>query len=240
LHRSRSTSLDDVGQGAFPSYLFFAWLHPSWQVSTDCLFESNAGRIRVQQDLRVPGFDIDVTALFRDDIQQPGAAVTVSLANDIQVVSGLVAHTTSVRRNPRLCSIEPDEVLCDLVPKVQINRRDLIACRLDGRRVRHDRTLITIEHRQVDIEAKNNVVESLAYRCKVSCCVEGSLRKAKVRTLVTAEDAGVWFSFCPIGTKFCTCQFFVRPLEGQVGSMIHRQLQKLFPVVVLGSKFKSP
>src|SRR6266403_4348653 len=224
MHRSRSTSLDDVGQGAFPSYLFFAWLHPSWQVSTDCLFESNAGRIRVQQDLRVPSFDIDVTALFRDDIQQRGAAVTVSLANDIQVVSGLVAHTASVGRNPRLCSVEPDEVLCDLVPKVQINRCNLTACRLDGRRVRDDRTLITIEHRQVDIEAKNNVVESLAYRCKISRCVEGSLRKAKVRTLVTAEDTGVRFSFCPVGTKFCMGERFVRPLKTQVGSMIYREL----------------
>src|SRR5216684_2851408 len=224
MHRSRSTSLDDVGQGAFPSYLFFAWLHPSWQVSTDCLFESNAGRIRVQQDLRVPSFDIDVTTLFRDDIQQRSAAVSVSLANDIQVVSGLVADTTSVSRNPRLCSVEPDEVLCDLVPKVQINRRDPTACRLDGRRVRHDRALISIEHRQVDIEAENNVVESLAYRCKISRCIEGSLRKAKVRTLVTAEDTGVWFSFCPIRPKFCIGQFFVRPLKSQVGSMIHRQL----------------
>src|SRR6266478_6516768 len=203
MQQRRSTSLDDAGQGAFPSYLFFAWLHPSWQVSTNCLFETNAGRIRVQQDICVPSFDIDVTALFRDDIQQRRAAVTVSLADDIQVVSGLVAHTASVGRNPRLCSVEPDEVLCDLVPKVQINRRDLIACRLDGSRVRHDRTLITIEHRQVDIEAKNNVVESLAYRAKTSRCVEGSLRKAKVRTLVTAEDAGVWFPLCPVGTKFC-------------------------------------
>src|SRR5258706_6914524 len=203
MRRSRSTSLDDVGQGAFPSYLFFAWLHPLWQVSTECLFESNAGRIRVQQDLRVPGFDIDVTTLFRDDIQQRSATVTVSLANDIQVVSGLVAHTTSVGRNPRLCSVESDEILCDLVPKVQINRRDPTACRLDGRRVRGYRTLITVEHRQVDIEAKNNVVESLANRCKISRCIEGSLRKAKVRTLVTAEETGVWFSLCPIGTKFC-------------------------------------
>src|SRR6266404_2658298 len=144
LQRRRSTSLDDVGQGSFPSFLYSAWLHPSWQVGTNCLFESNAGRIRVQQDIRVPSFDIDVTTLFRDDIQQRSAAVSVSLANDIQVVSGLVAHTTSVGRNPRLCSVEPDEVLCDLVPKVQINRCNLTACRLDGRRVR---TLITIEHR---------------------------------------------------------------------------------------------
>src|SRR5260370_38984120 len=224
MHRSRSTSLDDVGQGAFPSYLFFAWLHPSWQVSTDCLFESNAGRIRAQQDIRVPGFDIDVTTLFRDDIQQRSATVTISLADDIQVVSGLVAHAASVGRNPRLCSVEPDEVLCDFVPKVQIDCCNLTACCLDSRRVRHDRTLITIDDRQVDIEAENNVVESLAYRSKVSRCVESSLRKARVRTLVTAEDTGVWFSFCPIGTKFCAGQFFVRPLEGQVGSMIHRQL----------------
>src|SRR5258708_14604584 len=224
MHGRRSRSLDDVGQGGFPSYLFFAWLHPSWQVSTDCLFESNAGRIRVQQDLRVPSFDIDVTALFRDDIQQRSATVTISLADDIQVVSGLVAHTASVGRNPRLCSVEPDEVLCDLVPKLQINRGTLTTCRLDRRRVVADRTLITIEHRQVDIEAENNVVESLAYRAKISRCVEGSLRKAKVRPRVTAEDAGVWFSFCPIGTEFCTGQFFVSPLEGQVGSMIHRQL----------------
>src|SRR5258707_1854562 len=79
MHRSRSTSLDGVGQGAFPSYLFFAWLHPSWQVSTDCLFESNAGRIRVEQDIRVPSFDIDVTALFRDDIQHRRAALNVKL-----------------------------------------------------------------------------------------------------------------------------------------------------------------
>src|SRR5258708_13466841 len=104
MHRSRSTSLDDVGQGAFPSYLFFAWLHPSWQVSTDCLFESNAGRIRVQQDLRVPSFDIDVTALFRDDIQQRGAAVAVSLANAIQLVGGLVPPPASVALNPHLSS----------------------------------------------------------------------------------------------------------------------------------------
>src|SRR5712664_890823 len=224
MHRSRSTSLDDVGQVSFPSYLFFAWLHPSWQVSTDCLFESNAGRIRVEQDIRVPSFDIDVTALFRDDIQQRRAAVTVSLADDIQVVSGLVAHTASICRNPRLCSVEPDEVLCDLVPKVQINRCNLTACRLDGRRVRDDRTLISIEHRQVDIEAENNVVESLAYRCKISRCIEGSLRKARVRTFVTAEDTGVRFSFCPVGTKFCMGERFVRPLKTQVGSMIYRQL----------------
>ncbi len=68
------------------------------------------------------------------------------------------------------------------------------------------------------------MVESLAYRHKISRCVEGSLRKAKVWTLVTAEDTGVWFSFCPIGTKFCMGQRFVRPLKGQVGAMIYRQL----------------
>src|SRR6266446_636291 len=156
MHRSRSTSVDDVGQVSFPSYLFFAWLHPSWQVSTNCLFESNAGRIRVEQDIRVPSFDIDVTALFRDDIQQRRAAVTVSLADDIQVVSGLVAHTASVGRNPRLCSVEPDEVLCDLVPKVQINRCNLTACRLDGRRVCRDNPLVAIENRQIDVESEND------------------------------------------------------------------------------------
>ena len=126
-------------------------------------------------------------------------------------MGGLIADTTSVGRNPRLCSVEPDEILCDLVPKVQINRCNLTACRLDGRRVCDDRTLITIERRQVDIEAENNVVESLAYRAKISRCVESSLRKARVRTLVTAEDTGVRFSFCPVGTKFCMGERFVRP-----------------------------
>src|SRR5260370_8554064 len=91
------------------------------EVSTDCLFESNAGRIRVQQDIGVPSFDIDVTTLFRDDIQQRSATVTVSLANDIQVVSGLVAHTTSVRRNPRLCSVEPAQLLSALLPTRHLN-----------------------------------------------------------------------------------------------------------------------
>ena len=39
---------------------------------------------------------------------------------------------------------------------------------------------------------------------------EGSVRQGD-------NSPSVWFSFCPIGTKFCTGQFFVRPLEGQVG-----------------------
>src|SRR5258708_322531 len=148
----------------------------------------------------------------------------LAVEDDIQVVSGLVAHTASVSRNPRPCPVESDEVLRDLVPKTQVDRCDPTACRLDGRRVRYDRALISIEYRQVDIEAENNVVKSLPYRCKISRCIEGSLRKAKGRTLVTAEDTGVWVSFCPIGPKFCIGQLFVRPLKPAVGSMIHRQL----------------
>src|SRR5258708_12125011 len=186
MHPGRSTSRDAGRQGSFPSFPYFAWLHLSWQVSAHCLFYSNGGRIRVEQDVGVSGLDIDVAELFRDDIQQSSATVTVSLADDIQVVRSLVTHTASVSRNPRLCPVESDEVLRDLVPKTQVDRCDPTACRLDGRRVRYDRALISIEYRQVDIEAENNVVESLAYRSKISRCVESSLRKARVRTLVTA------------------------------------------------------
>ena len=47
----------------------FCMAHLSWQAGSDCLFESNARRIRVDQDIRISGFDIDVTALFCDDIE---------------------------------------------------------------------------------------------------------------------------------------------------------------------------
>ena len=113
------------------------------------MFEGNARRIRIEQDICVPRFDIDVTALFRDDIQQSNATVTVCLADDIQIVSGLVAHTNSVDRDPRLCSVEPDEVLCDLMPKTQVDRCDLTLSSLYGRRVCCDNSLIAIENRQI-------------------------------------------------------------------------------------------
>src|SRR6267142_2278611 len=222
--QNRSKSRDDVEWRSFPSDPYSAYLHLSWQVGTGCLFETNARRVRIEQYVRISGFNIDVTALFRDDIQQGGATVTVGLADKIQIVSRLVAHTAPVNRNPRLCSAEPDEILCDLMPKIQVDRCNLAARSLYGRRVRRDHSLIAIEDRQIDVESENDVVESLAYRAKISCCVEGSLRKATVRTLVTAEHAGVRFSLCLIGTKLCIGQPFVRPLEGQVGAMIHRQL----------------
>src|SRR5580704_12858227 len=103
---------------SFLSYQYFAWLHLSWQVGSYCLFESNARRIRVEQDVRISGFDIDVTALLRDDIEQGGATVAIGLPNDIQIVVCLVAYTVSVERDPRLCAVEPDQVLCDLMPKI--------------------------------------------------------------------------------------------------------------------------
>src|SRR5882724_1180907 len=199
---------------SFPSDPYSACLHLSWQACTDCLFESNARRVRIEQYVRISGFDIDVTALFRDDVQQGGATVTVGLADNIQIVSRLVAHTAPVDRNPRLCSVEPDEILCDLMPKTQVDRCNLAARSLYGRRVCRDHSLIAIENRQIDVESENDVVESLAYRAKISCCIEGSLRKATVRTFVTAEDAGVGFSCCLIGTKLCIGQCFVCPLKG--------------------------
>jgi hypothetical protein len=72
------------------------------------LFASNARRIRVEQDFRISGFDIDETALFCNDIEQGSATVTVGLADDIQIVCRLVAHTSPVDRDPRMSTIEPD------------------------------------------------------------------------------------------------------------------------------------
>src|SRR5580704_2463079 len=202
------------------------------------LFEGNACRVRVKQYVRISGFDIDVTALFRDDIEQGGATVTVGLADDIQIVGRLVAHTTSINRNPRLRSVESDEVLCDVVPNTQVDGCSLAACNLNTSRVCGDGSLIAIEKRQTDVEYECGVVERLANRTKISGCIKGFLRKTAVWALVTTEDTGVGLSRGPVRTNLRARQRFVRALEGQIGAMIHCELQKLLPVIILRSRFK--
>ena len=40
------------------------------------------------------------------------------------------------------------------MPKTQVDRRDLTACRMDSRGVRYDSALITIEERQINVESE--------------------------------------------------------------------------------------
>src|SRR5260370_42579949 len=89
----------------------FCMAHLSWQAGSDCLFESNARRIRVDQDIRISGFDIDVTALLSNDIQQSRAPIPVGLSNDIQIVACLIAYPAPVDRDSCFCAVEPDKVL---------------------------------------------------------------------------------------------------------------------------------
>ena len=103
----------------------------------------------------------------------------------------LVPYTTPVDSDPSLSPVEPDEILCDVVPKIQVDRRDLTACCLDSRSVRHDSPLITIEEWQIDVQSKGRVVERLTYRSKIPRGIESQLRETTVRALITAEYAGV-------------------------------------------------
>jgi len=84
------------------------------------------------------------------------------------------------------------------------------------------------------------VVESLAYRAKISCCIEGPLRKAAVRTLVNRRRRWRRVSFCLIGTKLCVGQP-VRSPAGRLGQVdVPPRTVEVVLVIVLGSKFKRP
>src|SRR5215475_1813871 len=108
-----------------------AWLHLSWQLGSDGLFKSNVCCVSVEQNICVSGFDIDVTALFGDDIEQGCPAIAVGLSYNIEIASSLVAHAIAVYCNPCLRSIEANQVLCHFMPEIQVHGRYLIASGLN-------------------------------------------------------------------------------------------------------------
>src|SRR6516162_9916775 len=108
-----------------------AWLNLSSQLGSDGLFKSNMRCVCVEQYICVSGFDIDVTALFGDDIEQGCATIAVGLSYNIQIASSLVAHAIAVHCNPCLCSIEANQVLCHFMPEIQVHGRYLIVSSLN-------------------------------------------------------------------------------------------------------------
>ena len=108
-----------------------AWLYLSWQLRSDGLFKSNMRCVCFEHNICVSGFDIDVTALFCDDIEQRCATIAVGLSYNIEIATSLVAHAIAVYCDPCLCSIETNQVLCHFVPEIQIHGSYLIVSGLN-------------------------------------------------------------------------------------------------------------
>src|SRR5262249_17705473 len=120
----------------------FSMVHLLWQLGSDRLLKGNSCRIGVEQDIRVSSFDLDVTPLLRDDIEQSYGAIAVGLSHHVKIVSSLVAHAAPVNRDPCLCCIEANQVLRYFMPKIQVHCRDLTLGSADCRSVGHRCSLL--------------------------------------------------------------------------------------------------
>src|SRR5258708_19609850 len=85
---------------------------PSGQACAHGLFERGARSVGVQQNIGIARLNVYVAALLGNNVEQRNAAISVGLANDLQIFGRLVAHAATVNGD----SFLPSAITYDAFP----------------------------------------------------------------------------------------------------------------------------